>query len=198
MKQNWNFGKHCWPWLFWSVSLGILTYSMRATAADQVVLKYGPLKGAVSVTELRELAETGKTSPELQAYLKLAKQDPQAVRSVLTRPVKVDALLLDRLLNNPVGGLLLDEVSQVVHPPAHQADRQALRSAIALSASSDQQLTLLEAIENYPTPEVEVEGDRLVQGYRKISQLAEQAQKANPWVNILTEKARSLLKEGRL
>ena len=152
-------------------SASILLSSTSAIAADQVVLKYRIFQESISVKELTTFAETGELSSSLQVNLALARQKPQVVRQYLTEPVKVNPIFLDRLLNSSIGDVVLDEVSQVVHTPSRRADRQALRSALVLAASSDGTLTLVEIIQKYPTAVVQVEGDRLERAYRQISQL---------------------------
>lgn len=143
----------------------------EAIAAEQVVLKYRVFRESISVEELSTFAETGELSTSLRINLALAQQDPKKVRRYLTEPVKVNLVLLDRVLNSPVGNVVLDQVSQVVHTPSRRADRQALRSALILSASSDSNISLIETIQNYPTSEVEVEGDRLEAAYRQLRRL---------------------------
>jgi hypothetical protein len=152
-------------------SAGILLSSSGAIAAEQVVLKYKILREKISVPELTRLTETGVPSPALAAYLKLAGKNPQDLRQPLTRVVKVNPLLLDRALNSWVGDAVLDQMSQAIHTPSNQANRQALRAAIILSATPDGNLTLMEVLQNYPTEEVEVEGDRLVAAFRQLSRL---------------------------
>ena len=152
-------------------SAGILLSSSSATAADQVVLKYRIFSESISVKELSTFAETGKLSTSLRINLALARQDPKVVRLYLTEPVKVNPVFLDRVLNSPVGNVLVDQISQVVHTPSRRADRQALRSALGLSANADGQITLTEILENYPTAVVEVEGDRLESAYRLLQRL---------------------------
>ena len=152
-------------------SASILLSSTSAVAAEQVLLKYRIFQESISVKELTTFAETGELSSSLKINLALARQNPKVVRQYLTEPVKVNFLLLDRLLNSSIGEVVLDEVSQVVHTPSRRANRQALRSAFTLSASSDGNLTLIEIIQNYPTAVVQVEGDRLERAYRQISQL---------------------------
>jgi Alpha/beta hydrolase of unknown function (DUF1400) len=150
------------------ISTCFLLFSIPAFAAERVILKYRFLRESLSVENLTTFAETGKLSNSLEAKLALARQDPKLVRKYLTDPVKVDLVILDRLLNSRVGNVILDELSEVIHTPSGKADRQALRSAIILSASKDNQITLLEVIQNYPTSEVEVEGDRLESAYRQL------------------------------
>jgi len=153
------------------VSAGILFLDTNVTAADRIVLKYRIFRESLSVQELTTFATTGELSSDLRVNLALARQDPKVIRQYLTAPVKVDPVLLDRGLNSKIGIFLLDQLAQTIHTPSRRADRQALRSALILSASRDRQLTLLETIQNYPTSEVEVEGDRLESAYRLLHRL---------------------------
>lgn len=155
-----------------SSTIGILPWDCKpAFAADQVVLKYRIFSESISVNELSTFAETGELSRPLQVNLKLARQDPEAVRRFLTKPVQASPIFLDRLLNSPVGNVILDELGKVVHTPSRQADQQALRAALVISASGDNSITLIEAIRNYPTSQVEVEGDRVESAYRQLQKL---------------------------
>lgn len=149
----------------------LLLSATTALAAERVVLKYRFLRQSIAVNELTTFAETGKLSSSLRVNLALARQDPQAVRRYLTAPVTVSPVLLDRVLNSPVGEIILDQVSQTIHTPSGKANRQALRSALILSARSDGEITLIETIQNYPTSEVEVEGDRLESAYNQLRRL---------------------------
>jgi hypothetical protein len=156
-----------------AIAAGLLLSSSQAIAAEQVVLKYKILREKISVKELTRLTETGTPSLAIAAYLKLAGREPQDIRQPLTQVVKVNPLLLDRVLNSWVGNAVLDQVSQAIHTPSNQANRQALRAAITLSASQDGKLTLMEVLQNYPTQEVEVEGDRLVAASRQLNRLSD-------------------------
>jgi len=158
------------PFMFALVALiSVFSCSTRADAADSVVLKYRFLRETVSVRELATFARSGELSAKLRFYLKLAGRDPAQLRRALTQEVPVNPNLLSRVLNNPVGGVMLDQVSQVVHTPTNRANRESLRGAIVTSALSDSKITLIETLENYPTPEVHVEGDRVVEVAQKFS-----------------------------
>ncbi|TAG88455.1 MAG: alpha/beta hydrolase [Oscillatoriales cyanobacterium] len=153
---------------------GMLFYSTTAVASEKVILKYSVIRMTLPVSELEVFAETGKMSPALEMLLGQAKKDPEVVRRSLTRPAKVSQKLLDRTLNSKLGEILLDEVGQVIQTPSGTANQEALRKALVLSAIGDNQITLLETIKNYPTSEVYVEGDRLVEAYGKLVALSEQ------------------------
>ncbi|MEG5000645.1 alpha/beta hydrolase [Microcoleus sp. B4-D4] len=168
-----SFCKVRWT-LFLAAGAGVVFYSSAAAAAEKVVLKYSVIRMTLPVSELEVFAGTGKMSPGLEMLLSQAKQDPEAVRRNLTRPVKVNQRFLDGTLHSKVGEIILDEVGQVIRTPSGNANREALRSALVLSATNDNEITLLEAMRNYPAAEVYVEGDRLVEAYGKLVALSEQ------------------------
>ncbi len=168
---------------------------MRPTfAAENVRLNYGPFSRSVPVSDLREFADTGKASRKLRKYMKVTQQDPARVQDTLVNPVEMNSVQLDRLLNSAPGDLLLSEVGEVIHTPSDRANRRALRSALILDASDDQQITLIDTLENYPTAEVEVEGERLVKVIRRINQFKAYGEDAQPLVDgVLGQDARPLL-----
>lgn len=169
-----SFFKGRWTLSLLAAGAGVLFYSSAAAAAEKVVLKYSAIRMTLPLSELEVFAETGKMSPGLEMLLGKAKKEPEAVRRYLNRPVKVSQRFLDRTLNSKVGEVILDEVGQVIRTPSGNANREALRSALVLSATNDNEITLLETMKNYPTPEVYVEGDRLVEAYGKLVALSEQ------------------------
>jgi hypothetical protein len=154
--------------IFLGIPSAVLSASTSAIAAEQVVVKYKIFRESISVAELTTFVETGEASSGLQSYLKTSQQKPEDVRRILGRETNVNVVTLDRALNNPVGNLLLDQISLAVHPPANAASRQAIRSALVLSASQDNKVSLIEVIQKYPTAEVELEGERIAQAYRQI------------------------------
>lgn len=155
------------------ISIYFILSGVPALAAESVVLKYRIFRESVSVQELSTFAQTGKLSTSLRVNLALARQNPQAIRQYLTEPVKINPVILDKVLNSRIGNVILDQLTQVIHTRSRQADKQALRAALVVSASKDRQITLIEVIQNYPTPEIEVEGDRLESAYRQLRRLQE-------------------------
>lgn len=153
------------------VLLSVGFWSDRAEAAEWVVLKYGFLRGRLSVPELTTFVKTGELSRSLRAYLKLAKKEPAELRRTLTQEVKVNPTFLYQVLKTPVGDVMLDQVSQVVHTPSNRANRESLRGALVSSALPDGNITLIETLQNYPTPEVHVEGERLAEVIQNISKV---------------------------
>ncbi|MEM9217282.1 MAG: alpha/beta hydrolase [Cyanobacteria bacterium P01_F01_bin.150] len=130
----------------------MLSVGEIAIAADEVVFTYGILGSTVPVEEFEELAETGRASGSLRKLLKLTGEDPAKVQEVLTYQVDADVVLVDGILNSNVGEFFLSELGRVLETHRHVAAVQALRSALVLSASTDDSISLLEFIQQYSCP----------------------------------------------
>jgi hypothetical protein len=141
----------------------------HASAAEQIILKYGPMRAPVSVADLSRFAETGEMSLALRAYMGLSNQNPDEVRNHLNRSISVSPRFLDRALNNRLGKRLLDEMGDMTQTPSGQLSGQALRASLILSAADDGEITLVDLIENYPAQTVEVDVASLIRIYNKLS-----------------------------
>jgi len=174
-------------------STSILGISIRANAAQSIVFKYLILQETLSVSELTTFAETGEVSHHLQFYLGATEYDQEQnsaqvkLRDALTQEVKIDGVLLYRALNNPAGELLLNKVSQIIRTPSNRANVPSLRSALVTSALEDNQITLLEVLQNYPTSEVVVEGERLVEAVEELNNMSQTIEKLKGVIDNLPD-----------
>jgi Alpha/beta hydrolase of unknown function (DUF1400) len=160
--------------LFLALSTGLVLCCGEVKAAEKVVLKYSVLQVPISVSELETFGKTGQMSPPLALLLTQSKQNPDTVRQALTKQIKVNYNLVKDNLKSTPAKLILDQVGQVIHPPTNQRDRDALGNAVLKSLEKDNQLTLLEVMQNYPTSEIQVDGDRLVEAYTQLATFAQQ------------------------
>jgi hypothetical protein len=160
--------------LFLALSTGLVLCCTEVKAAEKVVLKYSVLQVPISVSELETFAKTGQMSPPLALLLTQSKQNPDTVRQTLTKPVKINYNLVKDNLKSMPAKLILDQVGQVIHPPSNQHDRDSLGNAVLKSLEKDNELTLLEVMQNYPTSEIQVEGDRLGEAYTQLATFSKQ------------------------
>lgn len=145
----------------------------EAIAAEKIVLTYGFLSMDIPVADLEALADEGETSDELSELLNLAGQNPEILRTTLTEPIPLSPIVLDYALNSSTGEWMLNQISEVIHPASGEAGKLALRSALIGASSDDRKVTLLEVMQLYPSPEVVVQGDRLVETYNLINDVIE-------------------------
>lgn len=142
-------------------SMALVGVAPAASAAEDVMLRYRGFSRTVAVTDLATLAETGEAPASVAGLLNQAGQRPEALQSVLNHRITTDAVILDKALNSLPGEWLLDQLGQAIRPVSGEASRQALRSALVLSASDDGELTLLEVLQTYPTATVVLEVDQV-------------------------------------
>lgn len=133
-----------------------------AGAAEQLIVAYGAFQASFAISDLEILAKTGEVPNSVGFYLELAGITPAQFRSMLTTEFDVSHHVLDKMLNTQGGEYLLSEVTQVIHTPSQQANIQALRSSLVLSASDDQQVSLLELLQKYPTTQIHVDAASLM------------------------------------
>lgn len=152
---------------------GTMICGHSAIAADAIVFRYGAFSETFSVQELSDFAQTGKQSSTISYYFRRTNQNPEAVRTALTRQIPANVVTLDRILNSPIGNVALDRIGRTIETPVNADNRQALRAALVLSASDDNRVSLLEVFQRYPTQQLNVDGRELINTYTQISELSD-------------------------
>ncbi|HEY9827630.1 MAG TPA: alpha/beta hydrolase [Stenomitos sp.] len=178
-----------------SLGVGLLVAGSKASAAERLVLNYGPLSRSLPISSLENLVTTGKPDSELAFYLALAKQKPDHVRQGLSQTVAIDPELLDTLLDSPVGNLLLSEMGQYVHAGSPDSTVAALRSAFRASATGDQRISLLEILQNFPLADIDIDVDQLLKAYERINRWVVRTKPLLPLVRQMTEHMHSLFSD---
>ncbi len=140
----------------------------KAVGAEKIVLKYSILRPSIPVADLTSFCDTGDVSSALAYYLRLANQKEDNVKNALCRKIPVDGVMLSKMLNNPIGGIVLNVFAEVVTTPSDKASTESLRGAIVTSALKDNNISIMEVAQNYPTEEVHINGDRLMEIYNQI------------------------------
>lgn len=136
----------------------LLTTGQPTYASERLYFTYGPLGRSLSIEELRNFAETGETTRQLRWYLNLANVEPERFRQVLTKQIPASLALVDRITYSLPGEFALSQIGEIIHTKSHQANIQALRSALILSVSEDDRLSFIELLENYPTDGIYIDG----------------------------------------
>ncbi len=134
----------------------------RPQTGKKVVFALGLMQESLDIRDLTSFAQTGEIPRGWNTYFSLLRLKPEDFRDILTAESKVSVKFLDDILNNLIGEYILFQVGQVIHTPSKQANIQALRSALILSAADDNKISILEFLQNYPTRRVIVEGLNLV------------------------------------
>jgi hypothetical protein len=146
----------------------VLLSSGKALALEKVTVKYGAVDVTLPIADLQSFAQTGKPSPQLQSVLSLAKQTPESVREILTREVALDAQLVTRLANTYFGEIVFKQLGEVAYAPAtRDQSAPALRDAL-VAASKDSKISLIEVMQNYSPPALEIDGNQAMAVYQRV------------------------------
>ena len=132
-------------------ALGAILGNSSASASEYITLQYGLFGETVPFSELKELSQTGKASGALKELLDIAHEDQTEAQKILNEQVEVDVTTVYRLLNTKPGEFILSELAKVIHIDGYVAGVPALRAAFINSAATDNQISLLEVFQNYPT-----------------------------------------------
>lgn len=137
------------------IGFGIL--AQPSWSADKLTAKYGPFYRSLLVSDLQQYAETGIASPELSSFLNLVKgKQKDSLRKVLNLKMPFDVVTVDKLLKSPMADQLLTKVSDVTILPG-RFEKEALRSAIIVSAASKEGLGTMGILKSYPTQTLTVD-----------------------------------------
>jgi len=159
-------------WIFLFSVIGSLGAIAPVQAAEKVILKYNVLQESISVAQLSTLSKTGEASPELHSYLDLVNKKPEELRQILNQSITITPTVLSSVLDSFAGKYLLNKLSEVIHSPSEKDSKEALRNALITSVNTNDDIRLIEVLENYPNPELQVEGDRLMELYQQVKAIA--------------------------
>lgn len=134
----------------------VLCWGTSAQAAEKIVLKYGPVAQSIQISDLEAFVTTGRKTPTLATILRLAKQDSDTIRGLMSLEIGVNVVALDRVLNSKDGEMALIELGKTVRTRSRAESHKALRAAVITSAA-DNKVSMLEILKNYPTSEIDVE-----------------------------------------
>ncbi|HIK38573.1 MAG: alpha/beta hydrolase [Geminocystis sp.] len=140
-------------------------------AAERVVIEYGIWRQSLPVADITDFCKSGKTTPALESYLRMSKQTIDSTNSLLCKPIPVSGVMLSRMLNNPVGDLILDTFSEIISTPTGKASRESLRGALVSCALENNSISVVKVLEHYPTSDVHLKGEKLLEIHGKLGDI---------------------------
>ncbi|MEN9218221.1 MAG: alpha/beta hydrolase [Gloeomargarita sp. DG_2_bins_126] len=135
-------------------------------AAEQIMVRFGPISTPVAVNDLQNLATTGQASERLTGLLSLAGLKPADAQTFLSKPVPIQAATLDKVMNSFVGGVILTQVATFVQPANGGDGVEALKTGLS-QAVQNNPMTLLSLIRNYPG-DMSVDAQKAMAIYKQI------------------------------
>lgn len=138
-----------------SLGAGIATLlAAPSLASDRIVIKVGPLRQSIEISDLEQYARTGQVPDSLRLYSSLLTPD---VQRSLQQKLDLDPKMSDRIiadvLDSANGELLLDALSEIA--PNMTLDQ--LQGAIRLASTQADGLNLIGVLKAIPQETLEVD-----------------------------------------
>ena len=163
--------------LLGSLSVGLM--ALPSSAAERVVLSYGFLEVAIPIDSLAAFAREGQVDDDLDAYLRSASvEERKELQEILLTPMEVSPATLSQFLYSTSGEVLLQYLGNLIQTDSQLNGFYALRSAVVLAAADAEGLTLLNVLQQFPTPTVRVDGPQALRVAGAAAQLVEQTEQA--------------------
>ncbi|NES08076.1 MAG: alpha/beta hydrolase [Okeania sp. SIO2F4] len=159
------------PLIILGAIAGVMVSHQNAIATNKIVIDIaGPIKASIKVKDLRQFAETGKTTKTISQALGISKVNPNTVRGLMTLEVGANVANLAKVLYSNIGQNLTKGVTEVVQTRHNYESDKALRSAIILAAADDNRISVLEVLEKYPTAEMHIDVGKINEIVGKVKE----------------------------
>lgn len=170
------------------IGLSLLPWSLLAAqpslSAERIYLSYGLLGRSVAIKELEIYARTGEITGDLALYAQYAGPARLAqLREALLTPIGFDAVAVSQFLYSPQGEILLDRLGQVIQSEARQSGFLGLRAALILAAAEPEGMTLLNVMQQFPTPGIRVDLGRSLEFADELSTIVQETRQAVAAIN---------------
>ena len=149
------------PWIWQgpiaTTLLLIALSTSSAQAAEQLSIRgYGGQR-SISVAALEEFVNSDEIPRELRWYAdRMTEEQLEGLRVMLQEPLNVEPRVVSTFTNDSIGEALLRRLTGIFWGGTDESNFRALRSTLVVSAYSDEGLTLLNAIRNYPLSDLRI------------------------------------------
>jgi hypothetical protein len=153
-----------------ALCIGLLALGIPAQGvlgAEKVKLTYGPFRGKISVTSLEKFAATGEMTFEFRAYSHFAdRQTLSQLRSWLNSRFICDRLTLSEFASTSEGQKFLQDLGTAIEAQPQSNGSLAIHSTLMKTADlpgKSDGWTILEAINNFPAEDLQINLKKLFQ-----------------------------------
>lgn len=150
------------------ISIGILSTAIKpkqVNSAEKIVTFVGPLEISVSVDSLEKFAEEGKINQDLALITnRLDEETLTQFREILRKPVNIDPILISRYGDISIVEGALSKIGEIVKIDSDINGLKGIRSAAILAGLDENEgLTVINFLRHFPTEEVYLDFDYLVE-----------------------------------
>jgi predicted dienelactone hydrolase len=181
-----TFRFHPLPRRFWRRSVRLaggclagLLIAMPAFGAEQVYLSLGIFERSIAVNDLERYAQDGVISRDLRPYMRqLTPKEREQVRSLLTTRADVTTVAVAQFLYTDQGEALLERLSRIIRTRSPEAAPRAIRAAMILATASDDGLTPINLMRQFPLRELRIDVEAALSLVNEVETLINQTTQA--------------------
>jgi predicted dienelactone hydrolase len=134
--------------------------STSVQAAQTVVVRRGSFTQSIELTDLKTFVKTGKGSPSLQEVARrLTPEQRSQIQAALKAKYNINQEAARNFVNTGFGNNLSSALASAT-PRQDSTGVQAVKTALIQGAKAPEGLSLISAIEGYPSPRLDVDLDQ--------------------------------------
>ncbi len=134
--------------------------STSVQAAQTVVVRRGSFTQSIELTDLKTFVKTGKGSPSLQEVARrLTPEQRSQIQAALKAKYNINQEAARNFVNTGFGNNLSSALASAT-PRQDSAGVQAVKTALIQGAKAPEGLSMISAIEGYPSPRLDVDLDQ--------------------------------------
>ncbi|MGV2831384.1 alpha/beta hydrolase [Myxosarcina sp. GI1(2024)] len=150
-----------------------------AVSAERITTYVGPLQLSVSVDSLEKFAREGKVNPDLGLIVnRLEEETLVEFRKILQQRFEVDPALIYRVTRIPIAERLIGQLGRSIKIAPQINGLYGIRSSLILAAADAEGLTILNVLRHFPTKDILVSFDFILQLQRELEILSSYRQVA--------------------
>jgi predicted dienelactone hydrolase len=162
-----------------------------ALCADRIVARFPPFKDfKISTAELKTFAKTGKLPAQFADFTKSnSPAQLQEFRQLLQQRFKISPLYVSQFTHAPLVEKLLERIGESIKPSPKQNGMRAIRTALIRAAEDKQGLSVINAIEQFPSRTVNLELSEIFTLYDNLTELLKRRDNLVATIDRLTDTA---------
>ncbi len=150
-------------------SFGLCFVPISVIGAEKIILNISVLEFTVTRESLEKFASDGEIEGSLRTFLsRLSPEQREQFRELLNTSADLSPVAVAQFFYSTQGEAVLTQAGELLKTEAGQSGFYALRAAMIKAAASEEGLTLLAMIREFPTPGIRINSTR---GFELINEL---------------------------
>lgn len=176
-----------------ALSLGTISSLMMnfpTLANNTIFFVFGPINLPLKIESLEAFSETGKVNKNLGQYFDLAsvtEEEKATFREALTTPVKVETVLLSRILNTEEAERLLTYFGTVINIKGGSNGKYILRGAVVQASMEPEGISLINVLKKIST-DVQIDIEQALNYSNQVELIVKGSEFFNDEVSKLADK----------